>query len=59
MQAFPKVKEQMEKWRMEIDPEPMKIKGQLMHPGSILMGNDKKFPADCNPNDFDRNIQQT
>jgi hypothetical protein len=49
----------MEKWRMEIDPEPMKIKGQQMHPGQILMGDNKKFAADCNPNDFDRNIQQT
>ena len=47
----------MEAWKIEINPEPLKVKGQQMKAGLILMGNDKNFPADCNPNDFDRNIQ--
>lgn len=56
MRSFPKVKKIMDEWKLEIDPNPLKVKGQQINPGNILLGNDRKFPADCNANDFDRNI---
>lgn len=46
----------MDEWKLEIDPNPLKVKGQQINPGMILLGDNKKFPADCPPNDFDRNI---
>ena len=58
MRSFPKVQEFMEALHLSIEKEPIKVKGQIMTPGKILMGDNKSFPADCNPNDFDRNIQQ-
>jgi aubergine len=58
MQQFPKVKEKMLAWKVDIDPKPLQCKGQMMRAGNILMGDNKSFAADCNPNDFDRAIQQ-
>lgn len=46
------------KWKISIGSQPVQMDGQRINGGQILMQNNKSFPADCNPNDFDRNIQQ-
>jgi aubergine-like protein len=58
MGKMEKVKKIMDEWKIEIKQKPLEIKGQQMNSGDILMDkNVKKFTADCNPNEFDRAIQ--
>ena len=57
IQTQERIKELCDKWKITIGTEPVKMTGQRINGGQILMQNNKSFPADCNPNDFDRNIQ--
>jgi hypothetical protein len=52
-----KVKKFIEPWGIGLTTEPVRVKGQQIPAGSIYMGNNRKFNADCGK-DFDQNIQQ-
>ena len=48
----------MGQWELKFDSEPVEVTAQKIPAGSIMMGNQKSFSADCNANDFDRAIQK-
>ena len=53
-----KVKEKMNEWKIDIVQKPLTVTAQVCKAGDIEMAkNGKKFAANCNANDFDRNIQ--
>jgi hypothetical protein len=48
----------MNRWKIKLSPEPLRVAGQRVPADEIEMDrNVKKFRADCNTNEFDRNIQ--
>lgn len=41
---------------MQFDTNAVQVTGQKIPAGSIVMGNQQSFSADCNANEFDRAI---
>lgn len=58
IQKQEKVQTYMGEWGMSFDSTPVEVTGQKIPAGQIVMGNQQGFSADCNVNDFDRNIQK-
>ena len=57
MRGMKKVREKMDEWKIDIVKEPLTCTGQICKSGKVVMDkNGKQFEADCNPNEFDRNI---
>ena len=52
------VKEKMDEWKIDIVKTPLTVEGQICAAGKVVMDKSgRQFDADCNPNEFDRNIQ--
>ena len=52
------VKQKMDEWKIDIVKQPLQCEGQICKAGKVVMDKSgRQFDADCNANEFDRNIQ--
>lgn len=58
IKAMPRAKELMDQWKVDFDKEPLKVRGQRLNAGRIMMGGNFTFDAHCHGTEFDRNVQK-
>nr|AEX87965.1 Otiwi3 [Sterkiella histriomuscorum] len=63
LQNQEKIRKIINEWKIDFEQQPFQLEGQRITGGQVLMGQNASgqrstFNIDCNPQDFDRNIQQ-
>ncbi|OMJ75543.1 hypothetical protein SteCoe_25277 [Stentor coeruleus] len=58
LQSFPKTKDEINSWQLEINTDPISLTGRVVSAGQIVMGDNTAFKINDSTGSFDRDIQR-
>jgi aubergine len=58
LKSFPKTRDEINDWKLDISSEPIALTGRVVSAGSIIMGDNNSFRINESSGSFDRDIQR-